>query len=439
MAEQRAADLWEADLRHVWHPYTSFDTWAAEPAPILERAEHIWLTDTSGRRFIDGSGSWWVSNLGHGYPPIRAAMHRQLDRMAHVIFGGATHEPAIRLAELLSAVAPPGLTRTFFSDNGSTAVEVAVRAAFEAWRHRGDTRRRRFVSLEGAYHGDTIGTASLGGIESFRRSLDGLLFEALHVPTGGGEAGTGWAQRMVEALGTLLAERGDEVAGVVIEPLILGSAGMRMYSPAILRRIAELTRAAGAYLIADEVFVGMGRTGSLFACEQAGITPDFVCLSKGLTGGFLPFAVTLTTEEVFERFRGEPGRMFHYGHSYCANPLGCAAALATLEAFSDGSILAGVAERAAEADRLLEPLRHEPGVTEVRRTGLVIAVQLGEQASYEQPVGRRIARRARERGLLMRPLGNVVYLVPALTITRDELAQLLGLFGDSIRDELRAG
>jgi adenosylmethionine-8-amino-7-oxononanoate aminotransferase len=382
---------------------------------------------------MDGSGSWWVSNLGHGYPRVLEALHAQLDKASHVMFGGATHAPAATLAARLAAVAPPGLTRTFFSDNGSTAVEVAIRVAYESWQQRGETDRRRFVTLEGAYHGDTLGTVSLGSIAAFRHRLEGLLFEVLPVPAGAGATGTGWESEMVDALAALLAARGHEVAAVVVEPLILGASGMRMYSAATLRRMHALAKEAGALFIADEVFVGLGRTGTLFACEQAGITPDLLCLSKGLTAGSLPFAVTLATQELFDAFRGERSRMFHYGHSYCGNPLGCAAALATLDAFAEDGILEHAALRAEQMRRTTADWRQWPGVAELRQTGLVLAVQLAEGSDYTDPVGWRIAKAAAARQLLIRPLGNVVYLVPALTISADELDAMLERFGSAIR------
>ena len=432
MALTRAAIV-ELDHRHVWHPYPQHDEWVTKEPLVVASAEGIWLTDEDGQRWMDGSGSWWVSNLGHGYPRVREALHAQLDKAAHVMFGGATHAPAATLAARLASVAPPGLTRTFFSDNGSTAVEVAIRVAYESWQQRGETARRRFVTLEGAYHGDTLGTVSLGSIAAFRHRLDGLLFDVLSIPAGDGAVGTGWESEMVDALAALLAARGHEVAAVVVEPLILGASGMRMYSAATLRRMHELAKGAGALFIADEVFVGLGRTGTLFACEQAGITPDLLCLSKGLTAGSLPFAVTLATEELFDAFRGERPPMFHYGHSYCGNPLGCAAALATLDAFAEDGILEHAALRAEQMRRTTADWRQWPGVAEVRQTGLVLAVQLAEGSDYTDPVGWRIAKAAAARQLLIRPLGNVLYLVPALTITEHELGDMLERFGSAIR------
>jgi len=432
----RRSDILAQDHRHIWHPYTQHDAWVLEEPPVIASAQGIWLTDEDGRRWMDGSGSWWVSNLGHGYPRVREALHAQLDKASHVMFGGATHAPAATLAARLAAVAPPGLTRTFFSDNGSTAVEVAIRVAYESWQQSGATARRRFVTLEGAYHGDTLGTVSLGSIAAFRHRLDGLLFDVLSIPAGDGAVGTAWESEMIDALEALLDARGHEVAAVVVEPLILGASGMRMYSAATLRRMFELAKAAGALFIADEVFVGMGRTGTLFACEQAGITPDLLCLSKGLTAGSLPFAVTLATEELFDAFRGERPRMFHYGHSYCGNPLGCAAALATLDAFAEDGILEQSALRAAQMWSATAAWQHWAGVAEVRQTGLVLAVQLSAGSDYADPIGWRVAKAAAARELLIRPLGNVVYLVPALTISEPELGEMLERFGSAIQSAI---
>lgn len=390
------------------------------------------LTLADGRTLIDGVGSWWVSALGHNHPRVVEALEAQLRTMAHVALAGLTHEPAARLAARLAALAPPGLTRVFYSDNGSTAVEVAIRAAFQWQQQRGDVRRRVFVSFEGAYHGDTIGAVSVGGIDEFHARFGPLLFETARVRGPGGNA-QHW-EASLAALSDVLQRRGDEIAAVVIEPLVQGAAGMLMHPPELVRRVRELCDSVGALLIADEVFVGFGRTGTLFACEQAGVTPDLMCLSKGLTGGALPFAATLATEAVYDGFRGARDRMFYYGHSYCGNPLGCAAAHGALDAFEQDDVLGAAQARAAELESGLAVLATLPGVSSVRRTGLIGAVQLGHESRYGDDVGWRVYQAALRSGAYLRPLGNVVYFVPALTIPAATLGTLLEIAEGAIRE-----
>ncbi len=426
--------LREIDRRHVWHPYTPIDTWLhpeREP-PVIDRAEGAYYVTREGRRLLDGFGSWWVCNLGHGYPRVREAVHAQLDRMAHVAIAGVVHEPAARLAERLSAVAPAGLTRSFYSDNGSTSVEVAIRAAFQYFQQNGQPERTRFVSLEGAYHGDTIGAVSVGGIPLFHERFGPLTFETLRAPSPAGGPTPDWHVEAFAALEQLVQQHADELAAVVVEPLVQGAAGMLMYPPEYLRRLRALCDEHGVLIIADEVFVGFGRTGTLFACEQAGITPDFLCLSKGLTGGVLPFAVTMTTERIFDGFRGTADRTFFYGHSYCGHPLGCAAALAVLDAFEHDGILERAALRSAEMGAWAAQMGVRDGVADARVTGTVAAIQLGGDADYSRQIGWRIAAEALDRGAWLRPLGNVVYLVPALTIEAHQLAELLEITSAAI-------
>ena len=418
-----------ADRRSVWHPYTATDAWmAAEPPPVIVRAEGPFLYADDGRRFIDGVGSWWVSNLGHGHPGVRAAIERQLGEFAHVAMAGLVHPPAVELAERLCAAAPPGLSRAFYSDNGSTAVEVAVRCAFQYWQQNGAPERRLFVSLAGAYHGDTLGAVSVGGIDTFHKVFGPLLFETLRVPSPGED----WYLDAFDALERTLRERAHEVAGVIVEPLVQGAAGMLMHPPEYLTRLRALCDELDVFLIADEVFVGFGRTGTLFACEQAQVTPDFLCLSKGLSAGFLPFAATLTTERVFDGFRGGPERTFHYGHSMCGNPLGCAAALAVLDAFEDGTVLAHAAKLGERMQQWLDRMAERPGVSTTRRTGTIAAVQFGASADYGQSIGWRVYTEALARGAYLRPLGNVTYFVPALTTPLDVLDELLQIAEASI-------
>lgn len=424
-------DLATLAARHIWPPYTPIERWESQAIPVVERAEHIYLYTDDGRTLIDAVGSWWVSNLGHGYPRVRDALHAQLDRMPHVTAAGLTHAPAAQLAARLADVSPGDLNHVFYSDNGSTAVEVAVRAAFQFWQQQGRPERRVFVSLDGAYHGDTIGAVSVGGIATFHDRFAPLLFERLAAPS----PATVGEDAALDALDAILQAHGDTIAAVVIEPLIQGAAGMCMHSPAFVRSLAERCAAHDVLLIADEVFVGFGRTGTLFACEQAGVTPDFLCLSKGLTAGMLPFAATLATPRVYDGFRGE-GNVFYYGHSYCGNPMGCAAALAVLDAFEHDGVLDNVAQRGAQLQAWLDRVAQRPDIHAHRRTGLVAAIQLGESSTYAANAGWEVYRAAMQRGAYLRPLGNVVYLVPALTITSDELDALLSIVEESLSDAL---
>lgn len=422
MTPEDVSALIAADRRSVWHPYTPTDAWlAADPPPVIVGAKGAHLTTADGRKLIDGVGSWWVANLGHGHDGVREAMKNQIDAFSHVAIAGMVHPPAVQLAERLRDVAPTGLTRTFFSDNGSTAVEVAVRAAFQYWQLNGAPKRRLFLSLAGAYHGDTIGAVSVGGIDTFHQVFGPLLFETLRVPS----PGATWYEDAFDALEKTLRERADEVAAVIVEPLVQGAAGMLMHPPEYLTKLRALCDELGIFMIADEVFVGFGRTGTLFACEQAGITPDFLCLSKGLSAGFLPFAVTMTTERVFDGFRGGADRTFHYGHSMCGNPLGCAAALAVLDAFEDGTVLAHAAKVGERMQAWMDRMGQRPEVVDVRRTGTIGAVQFGESSDYTSDIGWRIYVEALKRGAYLRPLGNVSYFVPPLTIPLAVLDELL--------------
>jgi len=426
-----------ADERtHFWPPYTAIDAWETQdPAPpMIDRAQGIYLYPREGPPLIDAVGSWWVSNLGHGHPRVIAAMRDQLDRMPHVTIAGLRHEPASTLARRLVGVAPAGLSRVFYSDNGSTALEVALRATFQYWHQNGRPERTRFLTLNHAYHGDTLGTVAIGAIPLFHRIFKPLLFETTVVPSpaapDGSNANVDYA---LDALRRALEDHGDTYAALVLEPLVQGAAGMLMYPPSYLREARALCDAHDVFLIADEVFTGFGRTGALFACELANITPDVLCLSKGLTGGTMPFAATLTTERIFDGFRGTSDRTFFYGHSYCANPLGCAAALAVLDAFEHDGILEHVALLGPTLQDGLEAIRALPNVDHIRRTGLIAAIQLGDRADYALRSGHAVARRALELGVYLRPLGNVIYLVPALTIQPDELSTLLERTHEAIR------
>jgi len=429
--------LADKDRRYLWHPFTQMRDWMAEEPAIIERGQGARLWDTKGREYLDANASIWTNIHGHNHPRINAAIRAQLEKVAHSSFLGLSNVPAIELAERLVAIAPGAcavaavsdrrhsskkpavrdrryspLTRVFYSDDGSTAVEVALKMALHYWAHRGQPQRRRFVAFADAYHGDTIGAVSLGGIDLFHSTYRPLLFEVEHVADATG-------------LKLVLENRGSEVAAVAIEPLIQGAAGMRVWPRGLLAETRRLCDEHGALLIADEVMTGFGRTGTMFACQQEGITPDFLCLAKGLTGGYLPLAATLTTEEVFSAFLGhyEERKTFFHGHSFTGNPLGCAAALASLAIFDEEDTLTRLRPKITLLRHELQEFCKLKQVVEARQCGFIGAVEVGPYP-WEARAGIRVCQRARELGVLTRPIGNVIVIMPPLCVTEDEVRQI---------------
>ncbi len=415
-----------ADRDHLWHPFTQQRGWEQEEPVIVERAAGSELIDARGRRYIDGVSSLWCNVHGHRHPRIDRALRGQLDRMAHSTMLGLSHPPAIRLAQRLVELAPDGLTRVFYSDSGSTATEVALKMAFQYWQQRGgeDARRTRFVTLRGAYHGDTLGAVSVGGIDLFHSLYRPLLFDAV-------QAETGDAADMERAL----SEHAGEVAAVIVEPLVQGAAGMRVHPHGYLRELRELCDRHGALLICDEVATGFGRTGRMFACEHEGVSPDFLCLAKGITGGYLPLAATLATERVYEGFLGEHEqlRTFFHGHTYSGNPLACTAALASLEVFERERTLERLEPKIELLERMLGEIERLPAVAEVRQRGFMCGIELAEYP-VEWRMGHQVTLEARRRGAIVRPLGDVVILMPPLAIPETQLARLLETVSASIED-----
>lgn len=429
-AERRAAIV-RADKRFVWHPYTPMDRYIEATQPlVIDRAEGSLLFDADGRSYIDANASWWVSTLGHNHPRLVRALARQAELLCHTSLAGVTHENAALLAEEMVAVAPAGLSRVFFSDDGSTAVEAAIKMAAQLWRNIGRPEKSRFVALDGAFHGETIGAASLGGIEVFRRPFAGVLFECLRAPFPGAEDAYG---EVFRALERLLQERGHEIAAVVLEPLVQGAAGMRMYPESYLAAARRACTESDVLLIVDEVFTGYGRTGPMWACDRAGISPDILCTAKGFSGGMLPMAATLATPRVFDAFRGAPERAFFYGHSYGGNPLGAAVAREVLRVFRDEDILARAAPKAARIAEAFRSMGQLPGVTGARSLGMIGALDLATNADYLGGAGWRVFEEARRRGAYVRPLGDVVYVAPPVNIPDDVLDRLLGVVEASVR------
>lgn len=424
--ELDTARLAAADRRVLWHPFTQQRGWEEEEPPVLiERAEGTTLYDTDGRAYIDGVSSLWCNVHGHGHARIDAAIREQLDRVAHSTMLGLSHPPAVRLAERLVEIAPAGLTRVFFSDSGSTAVEVALKMAYQWWVQRGERQRTGFICLRDAYHGDTIGSVSLGGIDLFHSLYRPLLFDAWRAEPGD-----------ASHLAALLDEHGERIAAVVLEPLVQGAAGIRLQPEGYLRAVRELCDEHGVLLVCDEVATGFGRTGTMFACEQEGVAPDMLCLAKGLTGGYLPLAATLASERIYEGFLGEAEelRTFFHGHTYTGNPLACAAALATLEVFAEERTLERLGPKIALLSELLaEHVAPLSGVAEVRQRGTMVGIELAD-SPLEERMGHRVTLAARRRGAIVRPLGDVVVLMPPLSIAERELRRLVAITGEAIAE-----
>jgi adenosylmethionine-8-amino-7-oxononanoate aminotransferase len=414
-------DLVAADRAHLWHPFTQQQGWIEEEPLIIERAEGTDLIDADGRRYIDGVSSLWCNVHGHCHPRIDAAVRDQLDRVAHSTMLGLSHRPGIELARRLVELAPPGLTRVFYSDSGSTAAEIALKMAFQYWRQRNE-QRTKFVSLRMAYHGDTIGSVSVGGIDLFHSAYRPLLFDTLLAEPGN-----------VSSMDRLLAHYEGEVAAVIMEPLVQGAAGMLVHPEGYLRAVRELCDRHDTLLVLDEVATGFGRTGRMFACEHEGVAPDLLCVAKGITGGYLPLAATLTTEEIYEGFLGrfEEFRTFFHGHTYTGNPLACAAALASLEVFEEERTLERLERKIELLEQLLEPIAARAEVAEVRRRGFMTGIELAEQPVAAR-MGHQVTLEARRRGAVIRPLGDVVVLMPPLSISEGELTRLVAITAEAI-------
>lgn len=441
------------DKQYVWHPFTQMRDWLGDDPLIIERAEGNFLIDDEGRRYLDGVSSLWVTVHGHRRAEIDDAVRAQLDRVAHTTLLGLASVPSIELAERLISVAPAGLAKVFYSDSGSTAVEVALKIAYQYQCHRGKPQKRRFVALADAYHGDTLGSVSVSGIDLFHRIFHPLLFDVLRVPTPywyrHPEAPDPVSCRdlCLAALERTLVERGGEIAAFVVEPLVQGAAGMIVQPPGYLRRAAELCREHDVLLVCDEVATGFGRTGTMFACEQEGVAPDLLCLAKGITGGYLPLAATLATNAIYQQFLGNYSeqKTFFHGHTYTGNPLACAAAIASLEIFARDRVLDRVCDASRHLGSILDsritPLPH---VGEVRQRGLMVGIELvKDRASkaeypYETAMGARVCRAVRRHGVILRPLGSVVVLMPPLSITTDELTHLVEVTRAAIVEETGA-
>jgi adenosylmethionine---8-amino-7-oxononanoate aminotransferase len=424
------------DLAHLWHPCTQMKDHERDmPLIPIRRGQGVWLEDFAGKRYLDAISSWWVNLFGHSDARINAAIAAQLANLEQVILAGFTHEPAIQLSEQLAAIAPPGLTRCFYADNGSSAVEVAVKMSFHYWRNVGRTAKQRFITLTNSYHGETLGALAVGNVDLYKEIYRPLLMDVISVPSPDcyeREPGESWeahSRRKFTLMEAALARHAAETAAVIIEPLVQCAGNMRMYHPVYLQLLREACDRHGVHLIADEVAVGFGRTGTMFACNQAGIRPDFMCLSKGLTAGYLPLSAVLTTEPIYAAFYDEYAKLtaFLHSHSFTGNPLACSAALASLAVFRQDDVLTRNRALAAHMGARARELESHPNVAEVRQTGMIVAIEWVQDKGARVPFpwqerrGLKLYRHAIERGVLLRPVGNVVYFMPPYVITPAEI------------------
>lgn len=438
------------DLAHVWHPCSQMKDHEWLPLVPIKRAKGVWLEDFDGKRYIDAVSSWWVNIHGHANEHINTAVKQQLDQLEHIILGGFTHQPVIELSEQLCEIAnyadPEHFQKVFYADNGSSGIEVAIKMSFHYWQNVGETRKTNIVKLSNSYHGETLGALSVGDVELYKDTYKPLLINTLTAPSPDcyhRNAEDSWethSRKMFQHMETLLAEQHDEIACVIVEPLVQCAGSMRMYHPVYLKLLREACDRYNVHFIADEMAVGFGRTGTLFACEQAAVQPDFLCLSKGLTGGYLPLAAVLTTDTIYQAFYDDYSTMraFLHSHSYTGNALACAAALASMELFRQQPIIDNNRALSAHMAQAVAHLRDHPHVAEIRQTGMVLAIEMVKDKASREPFAwqERHGIRVYEYGLqhqaLLRPLGNVVYLMPPYVITTDEIDHLANVITQGI-------
>jgi len=439
-------ELLQRDLATLWHPCTQMKDHEWLPLIPIRRAEGVWLEDFDGRRYLDAISSWWVNLFGHANPRINQAVKEQLDRLEHVLLAGFSHQPAIEMAERLVRLTPQGLNRCFYVDNGSSAVEASLKMSYHYWRNSGQSRKTKFITLSNSYHGETLGALAVGDVALYKETYRPLLMQAITAPSPdcylreSGESWEAYSRRRFEDMERLLEEHAAEVCAVIVEPLVQCAGYMRMYHPVYLSLLREACDRHGVHLIADEIAVGFGRTGTLFACEQAAISPDFMCLSKGLTGGYLPLSVVMTREEVYQAFYDDYQNLtaFLHSHSYTGNPLGCRAALASLDIFAHEPILENNRATAAHMGQAVAHLRDHPHVGEVRQTGMILAIELVQDKSSKTPYpwqqrrGLRVYQHGLQNQVLLRPLGNVVYFMPPYIITPEEVELMARVASEGI-------
>jgi adenosylmethionine-8-amino-7-oxononanoate aminotransferase len=430
-----SGELTQIEKRHVWHPFTQMREWEAEEPLFIVSGHGAKLIDIDGKEYWDANSSLWVNIHGHGRAEINDVIAGQLEKIAHSTMLGLTHPLAAQLAQRLISIAPPGLNRVFYSDSGSTAVEIALKMAYQYQCHQGRPEKSRFIALEESYHGDTIGSVSVGGIGLFHGIFRRLLFPVDFAPCPARSADAVEAASKIKAI---LKQSSDEIAAIIVEPLVQGASGMLVSPPGFLRRVRELCDQYDVLLIVDEVATGFGRTGTMFACEQEDVSPDLMCVAKGITGGYLPLAATLTTEKVYNAFLGERQELktFFHGHSYTGNPLACAAAIASIDIFEQDNVIASLPAKIEHVRTKLQSIAKLSHVREVRQCGLMVGIELAFNRQspfpFELNIGAKVCSRARVLGLITRPLGDVVVFLPPLCCTAEELASMLSIIETAI-------
>jgi adenosylmethionine-8-amino-7-oxononanoate aminotransferase len=431
-------DFSRRDLAVVWHPCTQMKDHEQLPLIPIRRGQGVWLEDFNGQRYLDAISSWWVNLFGHANPRINEPIKVQLDRLEHVLLAGFSHEPVVQLSERLVELTPDGLTRCFYADNGSSAVEVALKMSFHYWQNQGRNNKTKFVNLSNSYHGETLGALSVGDVELYKKTYQPLLLEPITVASpdnydcAPGQSAAEYSRQRFAEMEQILAQRHAEICAVIVEPLVQCAGYMRMYDPVYLSLLREACDRYEVHLIADEIAVGFGRTGTMFACEQAAIAPDFMCLSKGLTGGYLPLSVVLTGEAVYEAFYDDYQKLtaFLHSHSYTGNPLGCTAALATLDIFAQDNVIEGNKALAQAMYREVQELQDHPHVGDVRQCGMILAMEMVADKATKSPYpwqerrGLTVYRHGLQKGVLLRPLGNVVYFMPPYVITEEQIRHM---------------
>lgn len=429
---RETARLQKWDKRYLWHPFTQMQDWLGERPLVIDRAQGSYLIDSDGNRYLDGVSSLWVTVHGHRHPALDRAVKDQVNKVSHSTLLGLANTPAVELAKALVEITPKGLEKIFYSDNGSTSVEIALKMAYQYWKNQGRKDKNSIVHLANSYHGDTLGSVSVGGIDLFHKVYRNLIFKTIELDFPDGYRDQNFEQSL-DDLQTMFKTRHQDLAALVVEPLVQGAAGMRVWPKGVLKRMEQLCRKYDIFLIADEVATGFGRTGTMFACEQEGVVPDFLCLAKGITGGYLPLAATLTSQRVFDGFCFDYKELktFFHGHTYTGNPLACAAALANLEIFRKDKVISKLGPKRKFLDKQLKMFYNLPFVGDVRQCGMMVGIELVNNREdktpfpFEQKMGIRVCEAARRRGVLLRPLGNVIVLMPPLSITKEELKRLL--------------
>jgi len=429
--ENKNSQIVTEDLKHIWHPCTQMKDHETLPLIPIRRGEGIYLYDFEDKSYIDAISSWWVNIFGHVNPHISAKIKEQLDTLEHVLLAGFTHKPAVHLAEKLVNLTPKGLDKVFFADNGSSAVEVALKMSFHYHRNRGD-HRPLFLSLSNSYHGETIGALSVGDVELYKETYAPLLIACIQTPVPKDQTEQSAKEAIVE-LEKILDERGTEISAFIIEPLVQGAGNMHMYHPLYISLAKKVCEKHGVHLIADEIMVGFGRTGTMFACEQANVTPDFMTISKGLTGGYLPLAITMTTLDIYSAFYCDYNdyKAFLHSHSYTGNPLACTAALATIELFEASDVLGENRKKSAYILEKLEKFKALKNVKEVRQTGMISAIELQGYTPQER-IGLKVYQYGLDNGVLLRPLGHIVYFMPPYIITYEQIDKMMDTAYDAI-------